>query len=542
MKANELRLEELVRFSTGLVHMHGRRLILFDMHAMGQFQADLVKSMGGDEARRILTRMGYFWGQADASAISSLFVWDSFGELIKSFPRMLMMQGFSKTELNIIDLDEAGGGIHLESTWHDRGEAQDFIIDIGDAVRGSCWMHVGYASGFTSYVMGETIYFIETECRADGDSRCRAIGRPAGSWGDELALNLRYFNAGDIEDRIAELAGKLDIRTREMKQTRQGIFGALEGESISSSEIRSRRFEKIIKLSSRVAEYDSSVLITGETGTGKEVLARYIHDCSPRAGKSFVVVNCAALTDTLLDSELFGHVAGAFTGAVSDKQGLFEEADGGTILLDEIGDMSPGTQKNLLRVLQEHTIRPVGATVPKRVDVRVMAATNTDLGSAVERGDFRQDLFYRLKVIHIDVPPLRERREDILPLARKFVKRFAGEYDMARLVLDATCIDMLSGYHWPGNIRELENAVEHAAVLSGGRTIKPEHFPKGIAAGGNVSANGVQSLEEVELKHIAHVLDHTGGNRTRAAELLGVSVATLYRKLKKIAPGETGRS
>jgi len=292
-----------------------------------------------------------------------------------------------------------------------------------------------------------------------------------------------------------------------------------------------------MELANRITKFDSSVLITGETGVGKEVLARHIYEESPRSQGPFVAINCAALTESLLESELFGHKAGAFTGATRDQPGLFEEARGGVIFLDEIGETTHNTQLNFLRVLQEREVLRVGETRPREVDVRVIAATNKNLEKAVVDGTFREDLYYRLKVFEIEVPPLRERKEDILPLARKFVEKWAERLDFPDLKLDPVCLDFLLNYAWPGNIRELENAIEHAAILCSESIILPKDLPSVITRKLLHRANAYSascSLADVELSHIQSVLEMTKGNRKEAARILKIGAATLYRKLQKL--------
>jgi len=269
---------------------------------------------------------------------------------------------------------------------------------------------------------------------------------------------------------------------------------------------------------------------------GKERIARLVHDESTRAAGPFIAVNCAAITETLLESELFGHKRGAFTGATTDRHGLFEAANHGTLLLDEIGEVSPAMQVKLLRVLQEREVRRVGESTSRPVDVRVLAATNRDLAHGVAEGAFRQDLYYRLKVVELHVPPLRDRRDDILPLARVMLADAAVRMDRPIAGLFPRAADQLLRYDWPGNVRELENAMERAVALAQGRRVDfddlPEEvrqaFPKPAA-----SAGSVQSLAEVEKAYILAVLELNGGNQTRSAKQLGIGSATLYRKLKK---------
>jgi len=302
-------------------------------------------------------------------------------------------------------------------------------------------------------------------------------------------------------------------------------------------EVRSKSFRDVLTLAERVARFDSSVLITGESGSGKEMLARHIHSLSPCADRAFLGVNCGALPETLLESELFGHKAGSFTGAISDRIGVFEEAHKGTIFLDEIGDVSSSVQVKLLRVLQEREIMRVGESKPRKIDVRVMAATNQDLSKAMREGRFRDDLYYRLSVIEVLVPPLRERKEDILPLARYFVERLSKRLKIRNLRMDATCIDYLLAYSWPGNVRELDNVLERAAVLSKDGVILPEFLPPTVVhLKSGVSSNSEvvrRSLSEVEQDHIQAVLELTNDNRSRAAKILGISSTTLWRKLKE---------
>jgi two-component system response regulator HydG len=301
---------------------------------------------------------------------------------------------------------------------------------------------------------------------------------------------------------------------------------------------KSKRFNDVLKLAEQVAPTDSTVLIQGESGTGKEVIARYIHSLSGRTDGPCLSINCGALPENLLESELFGHVKGSFTGAVRDKQGLFAAARGGSFFLDEVGEMPPSLQIKLLRVLQEREAIPVGATEAIPVDVRIMAATNRDLEEEMRRATFRSDLFYRLNVIAINLPPLRERREDILLLIESFLQRLASEQQVEPKALSADTLDAVMVYDWPGNVRELENALEHAFVLSKGNTIEPADLPERITkrrkeplVSERSYANPV--LDVIERAYIMYVLQSEGGNKTRAAEVLGIDPSTLYRKLSR---------
>jgi DNA-binding NtrC family response regulator len=288
---------------------------------------------------------------------------------------------------------------------------------------------------------------------------------------------------------------------------------------------------EVLRMIERVAPTDSAVLILGESGTGKELVARAIHERSVRAARAFVPIHCGALPREVFESELFGHEKGAFTGAVGMKPGLLELADGGTLLLDEIGEMEPDSQVKLLRAIETGTFFRVGGTRPRRVDVRLVAATNRDLAEAMRAGEFRQDLYYRINTITIPLPPLRERREDIALLARHFVETNAT-YGVKRL--GAAALGVLEAYVWPGNVRELLHAIERAVILSKGDEIRPEDLPPEVRGGSGPAAPssaGGASLEAMERQHIVTTLRQVGGHRGKAAALLAIDPKTLYRKI-----------
>jgi|DewCreStandDraft_5_1066085.scaffolds.fasta_scaffold00058_152 DNA-binding NtrC family response regulator len=308
---------------------------------------------------------------------------------------------------------------------------------------------------------------------------------------------------------------------------------------------RTPRMIELYKEIARVAPTSSTVLIVGESGTGKELIARAIHQHSPRASRPFVAVNCGALTETLLEAELFGHMRGSFTGAVADKKGLFEEAHGGTIFLDEISETTPALQVKLLRVLQEGEIKRVGETRTRRVDVRVIAATNRHLEEEVKAGRFREDLYYRLSVVTLRVPPLRERREDIPLLAAYFLRR-ALQRTERTLAFSPAALETLMAYSWPGNVRELENSIEYAVIHARGGLITPEDLPERVRSAmphltrARTSMtlearlfHDLPSLDELERRYLLYVLEAVKGNRSRAAEILGIDRRTLYRMAER---------
>src|SRR6266545_4658663 len=327
-------------------------------------------------------------------------------------------------------------------------------------------------------------------------------------------------------------------KAEERERLRQEVAGLKAQLAAGPSErgliVHSAAMRQALELVTRVAEHNTTVLITGESGTGKEVIARAIHRASPRAARAFVGINCAAIPESLLESELFGHVRGAFTGASGDKAGLFEQADGGTLLLDEIGELPLGLQAKLLRVLQEAEIRRVGDQKTRRVDVRVLAATARDLAAEAGAGRFREDLFYRLNVVAIHLPPLRERREDIAPLARHFVARLAQRFARP-LALSEGALGWLQGQEWRGNVRELENAIERAVVLSDRDVLEPGDFR--VVPGNKTRAPTTGSLNDVveaaETQVISDALKAVNGNRREAAKKLGVSLRTLFYKMSR---------
>ena len=340
---------------------------------------------------------------------------------------------------------------------------------------------------------------------------------------DLLAICSRAAEQRALRSENKQL--KREIRRRERSRSIKPI-GTAKG------------FVNVLSLAQQVAPTESTVLILGESGTGKEVVARYIHELSERSEGPFFSINCGALPEGLLESELFGHVKGSFTGAVRDKQGMFAAAGGGTFFLDEIAEMKPSTQVKLLRVLQEREALPVGGTEPIPVDVRVIAATNRDLDEEMRRGTFRSDLYYRLNVISLLLPPLRDRREDIPILAEAFLQRFSGTRSEAAKKLVGEALDAVMVYDWPGNVRELENALEHAVILSRGDEVDPAMLPERVTArkAQPIVADRPPlnpTLEVIERAYITWVLQAEGGNKTRAAEVLGIDPSTLYRKLAR---------
>jgi DNA-binding NtrC family response regulator len=330
------------------------------------------------------------------------------------------------------------------------------------------------------------------------------------------------------------------IRQRELFRENRALRRELE-RRYSFSEIigTSEALQSVFRLVEKVAATNTNILVEGESGTGKELIARAIHHHSTRAARPFIAINCGALPETLLESELFGHTKGAFTGATTNKPGLLRAAEGGTIFLDEIGEVTPAMQVKLLRAVQEHEVLPVGATAPVSFDARIICATNRDLEKEVEGGRFREDLFYRLNVIEIHLPPLRERREDIPLLVRHFITRTAHGQGEAEKAIEPEAMSALINYRWPGNVRELQNAVERAFTLSGERIDLDSLPPRVREAAGAAGValrdpDGLRpTLAEVERRHLLETLASVNQDKARAANILGIDLSTLYRKLKR---------
>jgi len=344
-----------------------------------------------------------------------------------------------------------------------------------------------------------------------------------------------------LRHRIASFLAEAEIRQKTLSLD-QGLLEACQFEGIVS---RSPLMLDVFAKMRRVAPHFRTVLITGATGTGKELVARAMHNLSPASSGEFVVCNCSALVESLVESELFGYVRGAFTGAGQDRTGLFESANGGSLFLDEIGELTPSAQAKLLRVLQDRKVRRVGSSVSREVDVRVIAATNRDLRAMVRTGEFREDLYYRLAIVEIALPALASRREDMPLLERYFIEKFAAEYKKPIAGLTRRAQGRMATYPWPGNIRELENVIGNASMLVDGKFIDIGDLPDRIriqSSDHSPNDEALFSLEELQRRHVLRVLERVGGNKARAAEILGVGRATIYQLLSRMKLEKQGES
>jgi DNA-binding NtrC family response regulator len=536
----------LVEFDSedGLVRFAGQRALIIDATAKGNLRKELISHFGLSTARAILTRFGFVQGWRMAEAMQDLFQWESVEDWHHACGRIHMLEGMYR-----LGPGDPGSltkeGLSLVASY----EAEQHIAHLGRSDTSVCWTICGLTSGYLSRAMGKEIYVLEERCIGKGDAACHLIGRTLEEWGDDRAEDLRFYRVQNLKEwlepslhRITEDLKETERKLRERKRILTRV--APEAEDPLGIIARSAPMRRVVDLAKRIAKVDATVLITGESGTGKELLAHLIHNESARAAGPFIAVNCGAITESLLESELFGHARGSFTGAAQDRIGLFEAANGGTLLLDEISDVSPGMQVKLLRVLQEREVRRVGENKSRPVDVRVMAATNRELAADIAEGRFRKDLYYRLNVVQLHVPPLRSRQEDILPLARVLLADAAAKSKRQVTGLSPRAANQILRYDWPGNVRELENALERAVALGHTNLVEVDDLPEEVRqAVPTPSVTGpVRALGEVEKDYILAVLDLNGGNQTRASEQLGIGSATLYRKLKTygVARGARG--
>jgi len=536
MRAADLDLRELLQFEPtgGVIRFGGQRALLFDAVALGILRGELIRMLGVGGARGVLTRFGYAHGWRTAETLKSAYPWDDDGEWKRAGGRLHTLQGLLVVEAKARASD-SGPEPFAESIWHESYEAEQHLLHLGQAEEPVCWTLTGFASGYLSYANGREIYCIEDRCRGKGDAVCQIVGRLREDWGDSITPHLPFYEKKCLDAALAHVTDELkriEQRLRARKKELGRVALALDTSGIVA---QSEAMQRVLDLARRVAKVDSTVLVTGESGVGKERIARLIHQESMRTAGPFVAINCGAVPETLLESELFGHAKGAFTGASQDRPGLFEAANGGTLLLDEIGEVPPAMQVKLLRTLQEREVRRVGENKNRQVDVRVIAATNRDLVAEVNAARFRQDLFYRLRVVELRVPPLRERREDLLPLARVFLAEVGARTGRRATGFTPRAANQLVRYSWPGNVRELENAVERAVVLARASRIDLDDLPEEVGrALPNAYAPGdVRPLEEVERDYILAVVHANDGNKAQAAEQLKIGTATLYRKLKQ---------
>jgi len=558
-------LDEVFDFSPdeGLIRLREQRVVILSAAAMGLLRKELIQTLGAPTARRVLLRFGFADGYHDAINLKDQWGWADPLDGVRASASVHALEGIVRAEFTRLELDPVSGAFESELTWRRSYEGEQHLEHYGRGDDPVCWSLVGYISGYVSAALGLEAYFRETQCVGQGHRECRLVGRHAGGWGADLDGFRFDFQGADLGAEVERLRvaatrqrQALAVRERALLR-REREMDALQqrvAEHVARQRfvVRSPQMRGVLDLASRVAPLDTTVLVTGESGTGKEFIVRLVHAHSARSGGPLVSVNCAALTETLLESELFGHVRGAFTGAVRDKAGLFEVATDGTLFLDEIGEMAPTVQAKLLRALQEGEIRRVGSERDIRVRPRIVTATNRDLRATIAEGRFREDLYFRLAGFVIAIPPLRERAEDIPALAQEFLRRTASRLAKDVKALSSQAMVALVSYPWPGNVRELEHAIERAVILSHGpvlsiddlppevRTVAPRGGPAGDL---DVGAARRAMVEEALRRHPR--------SRKAAAAALGVSTVTLWRMMKRYGliaraegpggPGGTGR-
>jgi DNA-binding NtrC family response regulator/predicted hydrocarbon binding protein len=532
MRVEDLDLKELLEVDPagGKIRFAGQRALIFDVVSQGLLRKELIGTYGERTARGILSRYGYIHGRRLAETIKNKFKWDTEEDWQKAGAKIYALQGlFMQDPDGPISLGPEGG------TWRVSYEAEQHLLHMGRSDSPVCWNLCGLISGYLSYASDKEMYALEDRCVGKGDTACHVVIKSEAEWGNEVGGEIAVFKRMGIDDVLREVTSSLKKTENELREkTRKlSVIAKIEEDPMELM-ARSPEMRKLMDLAKTIAAIDSTVLITGESGTGKERVARYVHDHSPHVQGPFIAINCGAITETLLESELFGHARGAFTGATSDRPGLFEAANGGTLFLDEVGEISLPNQVKLLRAIQEREIRRVGENKNRRVNVRLLSATNKDLSVEVTEKRFRGDLYYRLNVVELAVPPLRQRREDILPLARLLLAEAALQMKRSVDGLTSPAADQLLEYPWPGNVRELANAMERAVAVAKTNRVDVDDLPAHVLlVMPLITDQGVPRLmKDVERDCILSALEKTDGNRRKAADLMGLGVATLYRKLK----------
>ena len=543
-------LRRLVHFSTsdGRIWLADQRMLLLHMAALSALRRELMATLGRAQTRRVLMRTGYAAGERDALLAGQLRPNASLFDGFAIGPQLHMLEGAVQVTPQVFEVDEARGHFLCRFRWDHSWEVEAHTREFGPQDDPVCWMLLGYASGFTSAFFRRPVLYKEVQCAACSHEHCVIEGRYAEEWPDGAAM-ARDYDADSMLVKLDELQAQVQTLRTQLQPADE--LGPLVGSSPA--------FQRTAELLRKAAETQVTVLLTGETGTGKERFARALHAMSTRADKPFVAVNCAALPAELIESELFGAEKGAYTGAVAPRIGRFERAHGGTLLLDELGELPLPAQAKLLRVLQSGEIDRLGASQLRKVDVRVVAATNVDLEQAVREGRFRQDLLYRLNIYPIHIPPLRERGEDIGQLAMHLLHKFATQHGKRLLGFSDRALAAMQAHQWPGNVRELENLIERGIILTAnGQEVEVEAlFPHlNLPAGATVGAAGQLEATACDSKRSAQWYDHlqssgmtlevlentllteavarAGGNLAAAARALGLTRPQLSYRLQRL--------
>jgi len=542
----QFNLRSRLRFNleAGRIWLDENRMLLLHAKALGALRRELFDTLGAARARGLLLRMGFTSGQQDAELARKLVGEGDDFDVFRIGPQLHAFEGLVKVTVKDAAIDWSRRVFRGEAEWEGSWEAESHLQSFGPGDEPACWSLVGYASGYTSHFFNRRIVFRETHCVARGDPKCVIAGKPVEEWGDDPYLD--YFAPDDVDGLLRKMAAELDDLRGQLRA--KAIPGRLVGNSAG--------FRQAFDLLSKAASSPISVLLLGETGVGKEVFARWLHDNSDRAHKPFVAINCGALPADLIEAELFGVEKGAFTGAQQSRPGRFERADGGTLFLDEAGDLAPATQVKLLRVLQTGEFERLGDQKTRKVDVRLVAATNVDLKKAIADGRFRADLYYRLATYPVTIPPLRERKCDIPLLAASLMEKYSQAYNKHLDGVSDRAMQLLMAHDWPGNVRELENLIERGVLLAPeGHPVEAEHLfvdPPGQAEVG-IDHTGVVvgqgdsqrtrlceqlldtafDLNEFEQQLLDLAVQRADGNLARAARSLGITRRQLDYRLKR---------
>ena len=543
----------------GRIWLDDSRMILLRTEAFGALRQELIESLGIESARGLLTRMGYLAGTKDAALARKVRPNDTQMNTFLVGPQMHGLEGIVSVEPVRMEMDSETGQFYCECLWKDSSEDESHIAIYGLGTEPACWMQIGYASGYSSAFMGKRILFRETECMSMGAAYCRIVGKPVEEW-DDPTHDLQYLQAQPLH-----MNASLIKATEKLYESTTALSSiSVEPASLSVAIGASSGFFGVMHRINRVANTRATVLLLGESGVGKSMFACEVHNKSARAKEPFVQLNCATIPEQLMESELFGVDKGAYTGATETRAGKFEAADGGTLFLDEIALLSLTAQAKLLRVLQTGELEHLGSTKTRKVDVRVVAATNENLHKAVELGHFRKDLYYRLNIFPIVIPPLRERRADIPLLLEKLLKEFCERHGRKISGVTNRAMQTLLTHPWPGNIRELENVLERGIILADeGGALDLTHLfsldenqteptqlglteadavlatrPHPLEASTAAWASQVIKKQELTLADIEEALmqaalDSTQGCISKAASLLGISRAQMDYRVKK---------
>jgi DNA-binding NtrC family response regulator/predicted hydrocarbon binding protein len=439
----------------GEIWLDDQRMVLLHNESLAALRRELIEILGVEKTRGVLTRMGYLSGARDADMVRKVRPNGEDVDVFALGPQLHSLEGFVAVEAVKMEVNVVDGHFFGEYLWHNSSEAEAHIAANGIGNSPVCWTLQGYVNGYVSSFFGRQVLVREVECKAMGHAACKIIGKPLAEW-DDPDKDFRYMQAqAFVQSPRGKKASVGEVSTAEdVRNAKINLIGVSAG------------FNAVCHMIQRVAPTRATVLFLGESGVGKEQFARTLHNISDRLERPFVAINCAAIPEQLIESELFGVEKGGFSGASHAREGRFERADGGTLFLDEISTLSLIAQGKLLRALQEGEIERIGDTRVRKVDVRVIAATNDDLRELVEAGKFRSDLFYRLNVFPVKIPPLRERKEDILLLVESFLNRYCVLHKRHVTGLTEGAIEALMSYSWPGNIRELENIIERGVILA----------------------------------------------------------------------------